>query len=220
MQLEQDGAERFAGLILPNCVARLVDILERTSGSRPGIRLSGSANLSKWLQRSALRRLIDDRLGPKARPVRAILFDKNPEMNWSLGWHQDRTIAVAEKVDSPGFGPWSVKAGITHVEPPFDLLERMLTARIHLDEVDSSNAPLLVAPGSHRLGRQLEGGIDQILLDCGTAECLASVGDVWLYATSIIHSSARSSGNRRRRVLQVDYSADVLPPPLQWKGLD
>jgi hypothetical protein len=96
-------------------------------------------------------------LGAGARPVRAILFDKNAEVNWGLAWHQDRTIAVRRRVEVPGFGPWTVKAGMVHVAPPFSLLARMITVRIHLDPVDAANAPLLIAPGSHlaRLPRML-----------------------------------------------------------------
>ena len=65
--------------------------------------------------------------------MRAILFDKTPATNWSLGWHQDRTIAVAKRADVNGFGPWTVKSGLLHVAPPFDILVRMVTLRVHLD---------------------------------------------------------------------------------------
>jgi hypothetical protein len=64
--------------------------------------------------------------------------------NWSVAWHQDRTIAVMERVDVEGFGPWTVKSGLLHVAPLFDLLAGMLTLRVHLDPVPETNAPLLV----------------------------------------------------------------------------
>ncbi|WP_202900669.1 hypothetical protein [Sphingomonas phyllosphaerae] len=38
-------------------------------------------------------------------------------------------------------------------------------------------------------------------------------------ATPILHASAAAQGNRRRRVLQVDYAAIALPQPLVWLGL-
>lgn len=162
-----------------------------------------------------------DLIGMHARPVRAVLFDKRAYNNWPLGWHQDRTIAVAARHDAAGFGPWSRKAGIAHVEPPFDILARMLTIRIHLDAVDEHNAPLRVAVGSHRRGRIAEGEIEGIVGACAEMLCLARPGDIWVYATPVLHASApvvRSAG--RRRVLQVDYSADPLPPPLAWFGLN
>ena len=52
-----------------------------------------------------------------------------------------------------GFGPWSRKSGLLHVAPPMAVLERMVTLRVHLDDVGHGNAPLLVALRSHRLGR-------------------------------------------------------------------
>lgn len=84
---------------------------------------------------------MSDRLGRAARPVRAILFDKTPVTNWGLAWHQDRTIAVSTRHEMPGYGPWSLKAGLQHVEPPFDVIESMLTLRIHLDDTRSRTRP-------------------------------------------------------------------------------
>ncbi|MBO9621948.1 MAG: phytanoyl-CoA dioxygenase family protein [Sphingomonas sp.] len=153
------------------------------------------------------------------RPVRAILFDKSPAANWALGWHQDRTIAVRARTEQAGFGPWSVKQGLLHVEPPFALIEAMRTMRVHLDPVPEDNAPLLIAPGSHRLGRIAEGDLAAVVERCGTATCLAAAGDVWLYATPIVHASAASNGMRHRRVLQVDWSSDSLPGDLAWLGV-
>jgi ectoine hydroxylase-related dioxygenase (phytanoyl-CoA dioxygenase family) len=151
--------------------------------------------------------------------VRAILFDKTATTNWSLGWHQDRTIVVAERREVPGFGPWTVKAGLLHVAPPFELLSRMVTLRVHLDPVAQDNAPLLIAPGSHRFGRVLESEIDSVVARCGVATCLAGAGDVWLYATPILHASDAASAPGRRRVLQIDYAAEALPGGLAWCGI-
>ena len=164
-------------------------------------------------------RIAAAKLGPQARAVRAVLFDKTPATNWALGWHQDRTVAVRARHDVPGWSVWSSKAGIQHVEPPFAMIERMVTLRIHLDPVPAGNAPLLIAPGSHRLGRVPEAKIGTAVERCGTAACLAEKGDVWAYATPILHASSASKGHAHRRVLQVDYSADSLPPPLEWLGL-
>lgn len=159
-------------------------------------------------------------IGTGARPVRALLFDKRPGGNWALGWHQDRTIEVRERVGTEGFGPWTIKAGRPHVAPPMAVLDRMVTARIHLDPVDADNGPLLVAPGSHRLGAIAEDAVEQVVARCGTAACLAAAGEVWVYATPILHASAASSGDRHRRVLQVDFATDVLPGGLEWAALD
>jgi len=101
----------------------------------------------------------------------------------------------------------------------FEILERMLTLRIHLDPAGPANAPLLVAPGSHRLGRIAERDIASAVAQAGTASCPAERGGLWLYATPILHASARAQAPARRRVLQILYSADALPGGLEWLGV-
>ena len=112
-----------------------------------------------------------------------------------------------------------MKSGLIQVEPPFDILKRMVTLRVHLDAVDERNAPLRVVPGSHRLGRLPEAEIGRVVTTLGERLCLAERGDVWLYATSVVHASLAADPPRRRRVLQVDYSADEAPGPLAWRGV-
>ncbi|QZD86257.1 phytanoyl-CoA dioxygenase family protein [Qipengyuania psychrotolerans] len=153
---------------------------------------------------------------PSGRPVRAIAFDKTPSSNWALGWHQDRTIWVEKRNEIFGFGPWTQKQGLLHVEPPFEIIERMLTVRIHLDDVGIDNAPLLIAPGSHKRGLIAENAVQKTIDECGTFVCEANAGDVWIYSTPIIHASQKSSDHARRRVLQVDYSNVELPSGLRW----
>lgn len=219
LTLESDGAVRFDRAALS--ILPVIDaIADSQPGERAGVRLRNVAGLEDLLANDGvLGRLAAARLGDACRPVRAILFDKSEATNWALGWHQDRTIVVHERHKVADFGPWTIKAGMIHVEPPFGLLDAMLTMRVHLDDVPEDNAPLLVAPGSHRLGRTPENGIEAIVARCGSVACLAARGDVWLYATPILHASAASVRPARRRVLQVDFSASDLPAPLAWRGL-
>ena len=63
------------------------------------------------------------------------------------------------------------------------------------------------------------GEIDATVRECGTVACLAATGDVWVYATPILHASEASTSPRHRRVLQVDFSADGLPGGLEWLGV-
>ena len=135
------------------------------------------------------------------------------------GWHQDRTIVVTRRIEVEGFGPWTVKSGLLHVAPPFDLLAGMVTLRVHLDPVPETNAPLLIAPGSHRLGQIPEGEVKAVVQRCGTATCLADAGDVWLYATPILHCSEAARDPAHRRVLQVDFATGDLPGGLTWLGV-
>lgn len=186
----------------------------------PGLRLTDNDDLRQMLGHdSTLDLIASSKLGETARAVRAVFFDKSAKTNWALGWHQDRTIVVRERRDVPGFGPWSNKSGLIHVEPPYDLISRMVTLRAHFDEVDADNAPLLVAPGSHRAGRIPIDRIDETVAEFGSLSCLAKSGDVWAYSTAIVHASEAAHRPRRRRVLQIDYCAEELPGGLEWLGV-
>lgn len=201
-------------------IAAIEALVAKLPEDQAGIRLRNHGDLADLLSAEAIiGGLAAQHIGDQARPVRAILFDKSPGANWALGWHQDRTIAVQARREVEGFGPWTTKAGIQHVEPPFAIIERMVTLHIHLDPAPEDNAPLLIAPGSHRLGRIPETLIQAVVAQCGRVSCLAERGDIWIYATPILHASAAAVSPRRRRVLQVDYSADALPGGLLWAGI-
>lgn len=214
-----DGARLFKGA-LKSCMADLQAALSGLPLDQAGVRIHGIQALEPLLgSEGCIGAVATTVLGAGAQPVRAILFNKSSENNWSLGWHQDRTICVKQKRDVPSFGPWTVKSGMTHVEPPFELLSRMVTLRAHLDDVPASNAPLLVAPGSHTVGRIPVGDVPEVVRRCGTRACTAEAGDVWLYATPILHASDAASAPTNRRVLQVDFAAELLPNGLEWLGV-
>jgi hypothetical protein len=209
--LDRQGYALWSSRLNEGERAELAALFADWPAGRPGQRIDPARAASL----SGVRRLIADQ-APTMRPVRALLFDKMDGANWALAWHQDRTIEVAERYEVEGFGPWTVKQGRVHVAPPVALLERMVTVRFHLDPVDVDNAPLVVAPGSHRLSLIPEAMIEDVVADCGEALCLARAGSVWLYRTLILHGSARSRPGRHRRVLQIDLSADDLPDGLRW----
>jgi hypothetical protein len=215
MQLLPDGAQHFPAAFGPAEVAALIDKLSIPE-NRPGARLGDTLGFAALL--GPADRIAAAVLGPAARAVGAKLFDKSPARNWALGWQQDRTIPVRERLEVPGFSQWTVKSGIVHCVPPFEVLERSLTLRVHLDPAGADNAPLLVAPGSHRLGRVAEALVGAAVERLGARACLAGPGDVWAYATAILHASDRAASPARRRVLQLVYSADDLPDGLEWPG--
>lgn len=218
LELERDGAQHFPGAFDGRALSALEAALDHLLAGRAGARLAGlSASLHLIEPADAIARA---RLGPAGRAVRAMVLDKNETLNWALGWHQDRVIAVRERREAPGFRAWTVKSGLNHVEPPFAILERMLTVRIHLDDAGPRNAPLLIAPGSHRIGRIPEDEIANHVARLGTVACLARAGDLWVYKAPILHASERALAPARRRVLQIFYSADRLGHGLEWLGLD
>jgi hypothetical protein len=220
MTYEHDGAQRVPSALSAAALANLKSTLTEVPPGQAGIRLHGIAGLTPFLTAAApIGAVAASVLGPACRPVRAILFDKSAATNWALPWHQDRTIAVKERVDVEGFGPWTVKGGLLHVAPPFEVLAAMVTLRVHLDPVSATNAPLLIAPRSHLAGRISGENIHQVVAQCGTVACLADAGDIWLYATPILHASEAALEPRHRRVLQVDFAIGDLPGGLQWLGV-
>ncbi len=148
--------------------------------------------------------------------VRSMLFDKSAQYNWPVAWHQDLTICVAERHEVPGYGPWTTKEGLAHVQPPDSLLQRMLAVRVHLDDAPASNGALRLIPGSHRAGKCTSEQVQRLTRGAPhIAECLA--GDVLLMRPLVLHSSPRAREPRRRRVVHLEFarSAD-LAPPLRW----
>ncbi len=153
-------------------------------------------------------------LGPGFGLVRVLFFDKPPERTWALPWHKDLTIAVRENCrPSPHFGKPTCKAGIPHVEAPQAVLEAMLTARIHLDDITEENGPLKVIPGSHRTGKTLEWS------EVPERHILVNRGDVLLMRPLLVHCSNRShpETRRHRRILHLEFAASKeLPDGYGW----
>lgn len=213
------GAQRFHGAVAQDLDDLFVALACLPQGAA-GVRIKAAEKLRRFLTADGqIGAVATTVLGSSCRAVRAILFDKTAETNWSLAWHQDRTICVRRRIDVAGFGPWTRKDGMQHVAPPFDVLARMVTLRVHLDTVSATNAPLLIAPGSHLAGRVETSVISDVVRQCGTRSCLAEAGDVWLYATPILHASKAAAQPTRRRVLQIDFSAEQLPGGLEWLGV-
>lgn len=155
-------------------------------------------------------------LGEQAKPVRSVFFDKVPEANWNVAWHQDTSIALKAKHEVSGFGPWSEKQGVVHTEPPVEYLANTLTLRIHLDNANKETGVLRVVPGTHRDGRIRSEELLNIVERSEIIECNASPGDVLLMNPLLFHSSRKATTPSHRRIIHIEYSAMELPAPLEW----
>lgn len=151
------------------------------------------------------------------RAVRGLLFNKLPEANWAVPWHQDLTIAVCERREAPGFGPWSVKDGVVHVQPPDEVMAGMLAARIHLDDAHAANGALRVIPGSHTDGRLSAEAIGRWTTSRQAVTIEAPLGSVLLLRPHLLHASSPAESPHQRRVIHLEYSKDELPFGLEWK---
>ena len=213
--IEQHGFSVVANLFAHSEVESLLAALGSlsTAGRRGLLDVPAVAGLAVS---EKLLKLVRPHVSSVPRPVRAIYFDKSADANWLVAWHQDLTLAVRERVDVPGFGPWSVKAGVPHVQAPVELLEQMLAARIHLDDCDETNGALRVLRGTHRLGRLSSERIQQLRKEHKDVVCHASAGDVMLMRPLLLHASGKSKGMGHRRVLHIEYAGFELPDGLRW----
>ena len=155
-------------------------------------------------------------LGSACFPVRAIYFDKTQGANWKVPWHQDLTIAVKERREAPGFGPWSRKDGVDHVQPPMALLERMVAVRWHLDDCGAGNGPLRVLPGSHRQGRLTAAAIQAWSAREESVTCIVERGGLLVMRPLLLHASSPATVPCHRRVVHIEYAAEPLPSGLEW----
>jgi ectoine hydroxylase-related dioxygenase (phytanoyl-CoA dioxygenase family) len=164
-----------------------------------------------------IRDLVAPILGDGAFAVRAVFFDKVPGANWSLFWHQDNVIAVNRRLNLPGFTGWSNKAGVWQVQPPVDILSRMVAIRVHLDHCVATNGPLRVLPGSHRHG-WLDDELAQWKARVPEVVCIAKAGDVVGMCPLTLHASAAAETPKHRRVIHLEYANEDLPGDLDWNS--
>ena len=189
----------------------------------PGSGRGGARNLleqmpavAKLATSAAVRSVAEAVLGPHCFAVRALFFDKTPEANWRVIWHQDLTIAVREQVSVVGYGPWSEKEGVAHVQPPAEVLEQMLAVRIHLDDCGAANGPVRVLSGSHRVGRLSPAAIDAWKAGGAPVDCLVERGGILAFRPLILHASSPATVVAHRRVIHIEFAAVELPKPLEW----
>ena len=196
---------------LRDCVAPFAEV--RRGGAR---NLLDDPQIAALAAAPSLRRFACTVLGESCFAVRALFFDKTPDANWKVIWHQDLTVAAQERVDIPGYGPWTDKAGVPHVQPPVEVLEHMLAIRVHLDPCGPENGPVRVIDGTHRLGRLAPEAIDQLRTQRPESECLAGEGALLAFRPLLLHASSPATRPGHRRVIHFEYAVRPLAAPLVW----
>ena len=220
MNFKKKGFEIKTNFIsIDKCEFLISEIEEKiNSASNCGIRnidkkvnAIASVALSKYLLNSA-----SCYLDGNAFLVRAIYFNKTLNTNWSITWHQDKTIAVNKKIDLSGYKAWTLKDKINCVQPPLTVLEDMVTFRIHLDAADRASGCLKVIPGTHRFGILSQPEINRIKNIYPIVSCEVNAGDAVVMRPHILHSSEKSHVSSNRRVIHLEYSSFNLPHGLTW----
>lgn len=159
---------------------------------------------------------INEFSGMESFPVRGIYFDKTRDANWKVPWHQDLSITVKEKMIADGFSGWSMKDNIVQVQPPEEILERMVTLRLHLDECTEDNGPLQVLPGSHQHGRLTSAEIAKLKNQIAPISCLVPLGGILLMRPLLLHASSAARKPNHRRVIHLEFASEGLPCGLTW----
>lgn len=170
----------------------------------------GSPVVRRTLQSRTLVAQVTARLSNSAFAFKATMFDKHNAANWLVGWHRDLSIPVDRKMTLPGWTRWSVKAGVNYVNPPFEMMARILAIRINLDASSIDNGPLRVLPGSHRGDSRTTAIGEQGL------PLLGAAGDAWLMRPTVLHASSKAKTSKRRRVLHLEFADFELPGDLGW----
>jgi ectoine hydroxylase-related dioxygenase (phytanoyl-CoA dioxygenase family) len=145
-------------------------------------------------------------LGPAAIPFRATLFEKLPDSNWLVAWHQDTALPLQERREASGWGPWSIKDGVNYAHAPAKALEKVVALRLHLDDSILNNGPLRVLPATHTKGVLTDEEIFSIAAQTSNVDCLMPIGGIVAMRPLVIHASSKSQTENPRRVLHIEYA--------------
>jgi hypothetical protein len=209
--LNESGFERLAGIVDASRVRAACEQLFQ----------AGEAGTRCLLDRPVVREMAGairasliglGRLPGSAVAIQAIAFDKTPDTNWKVTWHQDLMFPFAREVRSEGFMLPTQKEGVAYARPPRSVLESLLAVRIHLDDCGETNGPLRVAPATHLRGIIPSGEIAEIAAQHGAVTCLAKSGDALLMKPLLLHASSPATLPRRRRVLHLVYHGGEATP--------
>ena len=212
-QVEQDG---FA--VVPTCLDE--STVERLCSQFQDIQDSQRTLLSipsihQLATSKPIREVMEAALGPKCFAVRGIFFNKTQSANWKVVWHQDLTISVREHLDVDGFGPWTLKDGVLHVQPPAEVMSGMLAIRLHLDESGPDNGPVRVIAGSHNEGRLSAEQVARQKKGAAVTCCVPKGGALLMHPL-LLHASSACVIPKPRRVIHLEFAATELPQGLEW----
>lgn len=214
--VERDGYGIVRGIASERETRRLLEELTGAGlpRSRAGIRhLMGIPGVSRIAHQENVLATVKGILGEGAIPFRAALFDKSPSSNWLVMWHQDTALPLLDKNESEGWGPWSVKDGVTYAHAPAKALERVLAVRLHLDDSKLQNGPLRILPGTHNTGVLTDEELHNLSEQVQAVECLVPVGGAIVMRPLVVHASSKSISDEPRRVIHIEYAAqrEILP---------
>ena len=209
--VEDLGFETIHGMLAASEVHRVADAISRSALPRTKAGIRHALREPAIFELANDPRLVDlakNVLGEGAIPYRATLFDKSPASNWLVVWHQDTSLPLQQQREVAGWGPWSVKDGVTYAHAPATALEQVLAIRVHLDDSNSENGPLRVLPGTQNQGLLTDDEIHALSGQIQPVECTVSRGGLVLMRPLLVHASSKSKSEMSRRVIHIEYAAE------------
>ncbi len=218
-ELDQTGFVIIESVYAPREVDQLLALLQSGGvAEKFGVRefLSDPPAIAEKVFTDRLRGVIAQISPNCSHSIKSIYFDKPPNANWVVNWHQDLTINLSSKRDTPGYKNWRVGPDRTIVQPDIGLLESIFTIRIHLDDCTAHNGALRIIEGSHRRGViEMNEWVNN--KEGKEIVCEVQRGGVLIMKPLALHASKRAENNARRRVIHVEFTDQQLPPGLEWK---
>lgn len=211
-QFELDGHVTINGVLEESVCDSTIDhlVVHYDLANMAGVRnLMSEPVISDLASDPVLLDLTKQLTGRVLVPYKATLFNKTDEQNWLVSFHQDTALPVESASDDEGWGPVSVKEGVTYVHAPTEALNRITALRIHLDPSTQENGPLRVIPGSHRKRLRSAAEFDAAMKINPQVECFAEKGGVIAMRPMLLHASSKSINNYPRRVLHIEYAESI-----------
>jgi len=131
------------------------------------------------LEQPAVRDLVAEAVGPKAKVVRGVAFDQQGHASWFVPWHQAGRDAEAAQ---------------------------RLILRWHLDLIGPADGGLRVLPGSHLKGRLTAEAIDRLATETPATEPAVAAAPAPPLRPLVVQGARRRTTRGHRRILQVELA--------------
>lgn len=217
--LDNYGFEIIESIYSEKEVNELIKLIEsKDLSGKFGVRefLGNNPDIADKVFTKRLKEVIKQVSSNCNKSIKSIYFDKPPNANWVVNWHQDLTVNLKAKKETEGFINWRENAERVIAQPSKEILESIFTIRIHLDDCTKENGALRVIEGSHKNGvieikNWVKGKEDVEKI------CEVNKGGILIMKPLILHSSKRTENAQNRRVIHIEFTDKELPNGLGWK---
>lgn len=224
-EIEELGFTTIENIYSTEEVQKIIETINQVDTSKDTFRKSNDLfairqflkevpETQKLIFNEKLQKVISELFGKNYFVIKSIYFDKPETSNWYVSYHQDLTISVDKKIELDNFKFWTTKQNQFAVQPPIEILENIYTIRIHLDDTDENNGALKVIEKSHLKKIYRPENIDWKTEKETT--CNVNKGGIMIMKPLTLHSSSRTTNNKKRRVIHIELSDTNLPNGLNW----